>query len=81
MCICSPWLFISSITMKYEITITTDEKENSDLTLSLNTADGGTFEIKSYGTTMNFEQFIEFADGIHEIRQKFAVINLKARKQ
>lgn len=64
-------------TMKYEITITTDEKENSDLTLSLNTADGGTFEIKSYGTTMNFEQFIEFADGIHEIRQKFAVINGK----
>ena len=40
MCICSPWLFISS-------------------------------------TTMNFEQFIEFADGIHEIRQKFAVINGK----
>ena len=77
MCICSPWLFISFTTMKYEITITTDEKENSDLTLSLNTADGGTFEIKSYGTTMNFSQFIEFADGIHEIRQKFAVINGK----
>lgn len=63
--------------MKYEITITTDEKENSDLTLSLNTADGGTFEIKSYGTTMNFEQFIEFADAIQEIREKFAVINGK----
>ena len=74
---CIPWLFISSTTMKYEITITTDENENSDLTLSLNTADGGTFEIKSYGTTMNFSQFIEFADGIHEIRQKFAVINGK----
>ena len=69
--------FNSSTTMKYEITITTDEKENSDLTLSLNTADGGTFEIKSYGTTMNFSQFIEFADAIHEIRQKFAVINGK----
>ena len=65
------------ITMKYEITITTDEKENSDLTLSLNTADGGTFEIKSYGTTMNFSQFIEFADAIQEIREKFAVINGK----
>lgn len=63
--------------MKYEITITTDEKDNSDLTLSLNTAEGGTFEIKSYGTTMNFEQFIELADGIHEIRQKFATINAK----
>ena len=65
------------ITMKYEITITTDEKENSDLTLSLNTANEGQFEIKSYGTTMNFSQFIEFADAIHEIRQKFAVINAK----
>ena len=74
---CILWLFISSTTMKYEITITTDEKENSDLTLSLNTADGGTFEIKSYGTTMNFSQFIEFADAIQEIREKFAVINGK----
>ena len=63
--------------MKYEITITTNEKDNSEVSLSLNTADGGTFEIKSYGTTMNFEQFIEFADGIHEISQKFAVINAK----
>ena len=65
--------------MKYEITITptTEEKDNSDLTLSLNTADGGTFEIKSYGTTMNFSQFIEFADAIQEIREKFAVINGK----
>ena len=69
--------FNFSTTMKYEITITTDEKENSDLTLSLNTADGGTFEIKSYGTTMNFSQFIEFADAIQEIREKFAVINGK----
>ena len=65
------------ITMKYEITITPDEKENSEITLSLNTANGGQFEIKSYGTTMNFSQFIEFADGIHEIREKFAVINGK----
>lgn len=76
MCVFPGFLFIHKA-MKYEITITTDEKENSDITLSLNTADGGTFEIKSYGTTMNFEQFIEFADGIHEIRQKFAVINAK----
>ena len=65
--------------MKYEITITptTEEKDNSDLTLSLNTANGGTFEVKSYGTTMNFSQFIEFADAIQEIREKFAVINGK----
>ena len=33
--------------------------------------------LREDGTTMNFEQFIEFADGIHEIRQKFAVINGK----
>ena len=77
MCICSPWLFISPTTMKYEITITPDEKENSEITLSLNTANGGQFEIKSYGTTMNFSQFIEFADAIQEIREKFAVINGK----
>ena len=33
--------------MKYEITITpSDEKDNAELTLSLNTANGGTFEIK-----------------------------------
>ena len=64
--------------MKYEITITpSDEKDNAELTLSLNTVNGGTFEVTSYGTTMNFSQFIEFADGIHEIRQKFAVINGK----
>ncbi len=63
--------------MKYEITITTDERDNEEVSLSLNTADGGTFEIKSFGTTMNFSQFIEFADAVHEIRQKFAVINGK----
>lgn len=73
----SPAFSFYPITMKYEITITPDEKENSEITLSLNTANGGQFEIKSYGTTMNFSQFIEFADGIHEIRQKFAVINGK----
>lgn len=71
-----PGLYFST-TMKYEITITTDEKDNAEVSLSLNTADGGTFEVKSYGTTMNFSQFIEFADAIHEIRQKFAVINGK----
>ena len=67
--------------MKYEITITTDEKDNAEVSLSLNTADGGTFEVKSYGTTMNFSQFIEFADAINEIRQKFAVINAKNEEE
>jgi hypothetical protein len=62
--------------MKYEITINPSvEEDNSDLTLSLNTANGGFFEIKSYGTKMNFSDFIEFADAVHEIRQRFALIN------
>jgi len=67
--------------MKYEITITPAVTEdNNEVTLSLNTADGGQFEIKSYGTTMGFTEFVEFADAIHEIRQKFAVINGKYEK-
>lgn len=63
--------------MKYEITITPEEKENSEITLSLNTANEGQFEIKSYGSTMNFSQFLEFADAIQEIRQKFTLLTSK----
>lgn len=55
--------------MKYEITITPKEKDNDELNLSLNTNEGQ-FKIKSYGTTMDYEEFIEFADAIQEIRQK-----------
>ena len=63
--------------MKYDITINTTEKENNteEITLSLNTANGGTFKIRSYGAEMDFDTFVEFADAINEIRQKFAVIN------
>lgn len=55
--------------MKYEITITPKVKDNDELILSLNTNEGQ-FKIKSYGTTMDYEEFIEFADAIQEIRQK-----------
>lgn len=65
--------------MKYEITITPAVTEdNNEVTLSLNTANEGQFEIKSYGTTMNFLEFVEFTDAVHEIRQKFALIPSKA---
>ncbi len=72
MCFLRP--FLSSKFMKYEITITPKEETNNNLSFSLDTASGGSFDIKSYGTTLNFEQFVEFADAIHEIRQKFAVL-------
>jgi len=65
--------------MKYEITITpVVTEDNNEVTLSLDTANEGQFKIKTYGTTMNFNEFVEFADAIHEIRQKFAVLTSKA---
>lgn len=60
--------------MKYEITITTTEKDNDDLTFSLDTNEGQ-FHIKSYGTTMNYVEFLEFAETIQEVREKFEKIN------
>lgn len=60
--------------MKYEITITPSTKENDELNLSLDT-NKGLFLIKSYGATMNYEEFTEFADAIQELRQKFVIIN------
>lgn len=62
--------------MKYEITLTPKEKDNNDLSISLDTNEGLVI-IKSYGSCMNYDEFIEFADAIQEIRQKFAVINDK----
>lgn len=61
--------------MKYEITITPKEKDDTDVTLSLDTT--GSFEIKSYGTTMGFSEFIEFSDAINELRQKVEVLMSK----
>lgn len=62
--------------MKYEITLTPQEKDNNDLSISLDTNEGLAI-IKSYGSCMNYDEFIEFSDAIQEIRQKFAVINDK----
>lgn len=59
--------------MKYEITLTPQEKDNNDLSISLDTNEGLVI-IKSYGSCMNYEEFIEFADAIQEIRQKFTNI-------
>lgn len=59
--------------MKFEITLTPKEKDNDELILTLNTTEGQ-FKIKSYGTTMDYEAFCEFADAIQEIRQKFTNI-------
>lgn len=59
--------------MKFEITLTPKEKDNDELILTLDTNEGQ-FKIKSYGTTMNYESFCEFADAIQEIRQKFTNI-------
>lgn len=61
--------------MKYEITITPSEKDDTDVTLSLDTT--GSFEIKSYSTTMGFSEFIEFSDAINELRQKVEALMSK----
>lgn len=61
--------------MKYEITINQTVNEGNDITLTLNTANGGSIEIISYGAKMDYDEFTEFADVIEELRQKLAVIN------
>lgn len=61
--------------MKYEITINQTVNEGNDITLTLNTANGGSIEIRSYGAKMDYDEFTEFADVIEELRQKLAVIN------
>ena len=63
--------------MKYEITINQEVKEGNEITLILNTTNGGSIEIRSYGTKMSYEEFTEFADVIEELRQKFTVITSK----
>lgn len=61
--------------MKYEITINQTVNEGNDITLTLDTANGGSIEIISYGAKMDYDEFTEFADVIEELRQKLAVIN------
>jgi len=63
--------------MKYEITINQTVNEGNDITLTLNTANGGSIEIRSYGAKMDYDEFTEFADVIEELRQKFTVITSK----
>lgn len=63
--------------MKYEITINQEVKEGNDITLTLNTTNGGSIEIRSYGAKMSYEEFTEFADVIEELRQKFTIITSK----
>lgn len=61
--------------MKYEITINQTVNEGNDITLTLNTTNGGSIEIRSYGAKMDYDEFTEFAGVIEELRQKLAVIN------
>jgi hypothetical protein len=69
--------YIKLRTMKYEITINQTVNEGNDITLTLNTANGGSIEIRSYGAKMDYDEFTEFADVIEELRQKFTVITSK----
>ena len=65
--------------MKYSISITPESGGSDDVSLSLDT-NGDTVEIKSYGVILNLQEFIEFADGVQEIRRKLEVLTLKNNK-
>ena len=66
--------------MKYSISITPESGGSDDVSLSLDTNEG-TVEIKSYGVILNLQEFIEFADGVQEIRRKFEVLTSKNEKE
>ena len=66
--------------MKYSISITPESGGSDDVSLSLDT-NGGTVEIKSYGVILNLQEFIEFADGVQEIRHKLEVLTAKNEKE
>ena len=66
--------------MKYSISITPESGGSDDVSLSLDT-NGGTVEIKSYGVILNLQEFIDFADGVQEIRRKFEVLTSKNEKE
>lgn len=64
--------------MKYTIDIEIQQSECIDnITLSLDTINQGSVKITSYGTEMNLSQFIEFADAVQELREKFAIHSSK----
>ena len=66
--------------MKYSISITPESGGSDDVSLSLDTNEG-TVEIKSYGVILNLQEFIEFADGVQEIRHKLEVLISKNEKE
>lgn len=67
--------------MKYTIDIEIQQSECIDnITLSLDTTNQGSVKITSYGTEMNLSQFIEFADAVQELREKFAIHSGKTEK-
>ena len=62
--------------MKYAISVIPESEGSNDVSLSLDTTEGAV-EIKSYGVILNLQEFIEFADGVQEIRRKLEVLTLK----
>jgi len=60
--------------MKYELTqtILKEEDKQETITLTLNTDNGGSFEIYAYNVEMCFEDFLIFANAVQELREKFA---------
>lgn len=60
--------------MKYTIDIDFQKSESiENITLSLDTTNEGSITITSYSTQMNYEQFLEFANAVQELREKFAI--------
>lgn len=66
--------------MKYTITITPENEGNGGVSISLDTIEG-TVEIRSYSVILNLQEFIEFADGVQEVRRKFEVLTPKNEKE
>lgn len=60
--------------MKYTIDLNIQQSEGIDtITLTLDTTNEGKITLTSYGTEMDLNQFIEFADAVQELREKFAI--------
>ena len=66
--------------MKYTITITPENEGNGGVSISLDTIEG-TVEIRSYSAILNLQEFIEFADGVQEVRRKFELLTPKNEKE
>lgn len=60
--------------MKYTIDLNIQQSEGIDtITLTLDTTNEGKITLTSYSTEMDLNQFIEFADAVQELREKFAI--------